>query len=187
MTALFNLMRSVSFSTPLRTERVSDLTATKNVREENQPKRVRDVKQSEKRSKKHPRLFRIRRKPMTFQQQKQFVKQLNSYQLKAMRDWFGFADKLDINSLNDAQLWILQAANQCQHLYPAFLRRKIKGNLSLLDDLDAPIDDLDAPMEDANSQIVQQLVAYEHYLDGLLSILVLCRRYDGLSRKESRK
>ena len=117
---------------------------------------------------------------MTFQQQKQFVKQLNSYQLKAMRDWFGFADKLDINSLNDAQLWILQAANQCQHLYPAFLRRKIKGNLSLLDDLDAP-------MEDANSQIVQQLVAYEHYLDGLLSILVLCRRYDGLSRKESRK
>lgn len=63
-------MRSVSFSTPLRTERVSDLTATKNVREENQPKRVRDVKQSEKRSKKHPRLFRIRRKPMTFQQQK---------------------------------------------------------------------------------------------------------------------
>ncbi|KOE88505.1 hypothetical protein HGG78_16950 [Vibrio aestuarianus] len=174
-------MRSVSFSTtPLRTERVSDLTATKNVREENQPKRVRDVKQTEKRSKKHPRLFRVRRKPMTFQQQKQFVKQLNSYQLKAMRDWFGFADKLDINSLNDAQLWILQAANHCQHLYPAFLRRKIKDSLSLLDDLDAP-------MEDANSQIVQQLVAYEHYLEGLLSILVLCRRYDGLSRKESRK
>ncbi|MDE1254194.1 hypothetical protein L9W76_13615 [Vibrio aestuarianus] len=174
-------MRSVSFSTtPLRTENVSDLTATKNVREENQPKRVRDVKQTEKRSKKHPRLFRVRRKPMTFQQQKQFVKQLNSYQLKAMRDWFGFADKLDINSLNDAQLWILQAANNCQHLYPAFLRRKIKGYLSLLDDLDAP-------MEDANSQIVQQLVAYEHYLEGLLSILVLCRRYDGLSRKESRK
>lgn len=180
MTALFNLMRSVSFSTPLRTERVSDLTATKNVREENQPKRVRDVKQSEKRSKKHPRLFRIRRKPMTFQQQKQFVKQLNSYQLKAMRDWLGFADKLDINSLNDAQLWILQAAIHSPHFYPAFLRRKIKGYLSLLDDLDAP-------MEDANSQIVQQLVAYEHYLEGLLSILVLCRRYDGLSRKESRK
>lgn len=173
-------MRSVSISTPLRTERVSDLTSTKNVREENQPKRVRDVKQIKKRSKKNPRLFRVRRKPMTVQQQKQFVKQLNSYQLKAMRDWLGFADKWDTNSLNDAQLWILQAASHCQHLYPAFLRQKIKGYLSLLDDLDVP-------MEDANSQTVQQLVAYEDYLEGLLSILVLCRRYGGLSRKESRK
>ena len=73
-------MRSVSFSMPQRTERVHDVTPTKQTREESQTKRVRDVKQAEKRTKKNPRLFRIRRKPMTPQQQRQFAKMLNSYQ-----------------------------------------------------------------------------------------------------------
>lgn len=45
-------MRNVSFVMPLRAERVSDVSSPKNIREEEQTKRVRDVKESEKQEKK---------------------------------------------------------------------------------------------------------------------------------------
>ncbi|MBU2895874.1 hypothetical protein [Vibrio hepatarius] len=173
-------MRSVSFSMPQRTERVHDVTPTKQTREESQTKRVRDVKQAEKRTKKKPRLFRIRRKPMTPQHQRQFAKMLNSYQLKALRDWHGFSEALpDKKLLNDAQLFILQAANHCQHLYPASLRKKMKQYLESLGELGEGME--------ADSEALQQLVAYEHYLEGLLSMLVLCRKYDKRERKYKNK
>ena len=165
---------------PQRTERVHDVTPTKQTREESQTKRVRDVKQAEKRTKKNPRLFRIRRKPMTPQQQRQFAKMLNSYQVKALRDWQGFSGALpDKAQLNDAQLFILQAANHCQHLYPASLRKKMKQYLESLGELGDEME--------ADSEALQQLVAYEHYLEGLLSMLVLCRKYDQRERKYKSK
>ncbi|WP_114785439.1 hypothetical protein [Vibrio tetraodonis] len=173
-------MRSVSFSMPQRTERVHDVTPTKQTREESQTKRVRDVKQAEKRTKKNPRLFRIRRKPMTPQHQRQFAKMLNSYQLRALRDWHGFTEALPgKKQLNDAQLFILQAANHCQHLYPASLRKKMKQYLESLGELGEGME--------ADSEALQQLVAYEHYLEGLLSMLVLCRKYDKRERKYKKR
>lgn len=168
-------MRSVSISILAKTERVSDVSPTKQTREDNQPKRIRDVKQAEKRTKKHPRLFRIRRKLMTPQHQRQFARMLNSYQLKALRDWQGFADTItDIKSLNDAQHFILQAAQHSEHLYPAALRNKIKQYLNSLGVM--------AEEMQADSGTLQQLVAYEHYLEGLLSLLALCRKYDTRER-----
>ncbi|MCF7505324.1 hypothetical protein [Vibrio sp. L3-7] len=173
-------MRSVSFSMPQKAERVSDITPTKQTREESQTKRVRDVKQADKRAKKQHRLFRIRRKPMTPQQLRQFSKMLNSYQLKALRDWHGFTQGLpEKQSLNEAQLFILQAANQCQHLYPSSIRKKMTQYLESLGAL--------AEGMDADSEVLQQLVAYEHYLEGLLSMLVLCRKYDDRERRYQQK
>ncbi|MGL6011530.1 MAG: hypothetical protein ACRC0J_08455, partial [Shewanella oncorhynchi] len=90
--------------------------------------------------------------------------------LKALRDWQGFSDNLlDVKSLNDAQLWILHAAEHCEHLYPLTLRKQLKKYIA---DVKSSAGDMDA-----NSKTVQQLVAYEHNLDGLLSLLALCRRY----------
>ena len=40
---------------------------------------------------------------------------------------------------------------------------------------------------EADSEALQQLVAYEHYLEGLLSMLVLCRKYDQRERKYKSK
>ncbi|AUI86431.1 hypothetical protein BS333_08535 [Vibrio azureus] len=175
-------MRSVSFSLPQRTERVSDVTPTKKSREETsaQPKRVRDVKQAEKRNKKQSRIFHIRRKPMTPQQQRQFARMLNSYQLRALRDWQGFTQSLpDKQQLNDAQLFILQAANHCQHLYPSSIRKKMANYLDALGEL--------AEGMEADSEILQQLIGNDHYLEGLLSMLALCRKYDARERRYQRK
>ncbi|EGQ8297038.1 ATP-dependent exonuclease [Vibrio mimicus] len=174
-------MRNVSFVMPLRAERVSEVSSPKNIREEEQTKRVRDVKESEKQEKKKHRIFRIRRTPMTPQQQRQLAKLVNSYQLRAMRDWYSFSSQVDAESLNDAQLWILQAANQSQHLYPKSVRKQIKEYLNMVN--------IDAGQTEnqPDSQAVQQLVAYEHYLEGLISMLVLCRRFDKREKKNRDK
>ncbi|WP_318452410.1 hypothetical protein [Photobacterium leiognathi] len=157
--------------TPQKIQYVADINQTKHTRKENKAKRVRDVKQAEKRKKKQRRFFRIRRKLMTPQQQRQFAKILNSYQLKALRNWHGFTQELpEKQSLNEAQLFILKAANQCQHLYPASIHNEMNHYLESLGILTEGMD--------ANSKVLQQLVAYEHYLMGLLSILALCRKYD---------
>ncbi|EEY72190.1 hypothetical protein VHA_001288 [Grimontia hollisae CIP 101886] len=166
---------------PLRAERVSDVSSPKNIREEEQTKRVRDVKESEKQEKKRHRIFRIRKTPMTPQQQRQFARLLNSYQLRAMRDWYSFSSQIDTNSLNDAQLWILLAANQSQHLYPKSVRKQIKQFLA-----SANIDTAQLESQ-PDSEAVQQLIAYEHYLEGLISMLVLCRRFDEREKKNRKK
>ncbi len=136
--------------------------------------------QKSRRKKKH-RIFRIRRTPMTPQQQRQLAKLVNSYQLRAMRDWYSFSSQVDAESLNDAQLWILQAANQSQHLYPKSVRKQIKEYLNMVN--------IDAGQTEnqPDSQAVQQLVAYEHYLEGLISMLVLCRRFDKREKKNRDK
>ncbi|KOH09334.1 hypothetical protein ACZ98_10525 [Vibrio parahaemolyticus] len=54
---LYFVMRNVSFVMPLRAERVSDVSRPKNIREEEQTKRVRDVKESEKQEKKSIEFF----------------------------------------------------------------------------------------------------------------------------------
>lgn len=171
------MLRPISLAIPQRTERVSEVTRGQQTREDFKPRRVKEVSQPDKRAKKYPRLFRVERKPLTFQQQGQFAKQLNSYQLKALRNWQGFSDSLlDIESLNDAQRWILNAARVCEHLYPRALRKLLKKHIDefqLTEDMNV------------DSQTVQQLLAYEHNLDGLLSILVLCRRYD--KRKSAKR
>ncbi|ASU22426.1 hypothetical protein CCZ37_07400 [Vibrio qinghaiensis] len=168
-------MRSVSFSIFSKAERVSEVSSTKQTREESQPKRVRDVKQVAKRTKKHPRLFRIRRKLMTPQNQRQFARLLQGYQLKALKDWQGFTDTIvDLKSLNDAQLFILQAALYSEHLYPEYLRKKLKQYIDSLGVLEEGLE--------ADSDKLQQLIAYEHYLEGLLSLLALCRKYDARER-----
>ncbi|AVI67761.1 hypothetical protein CKQ84_18985 [Shewanella sp. WE21] len=165
------MLRPVFIATPQRTEKISDVTRTKQTSDKYEPRRVKDIKQAEKRTKKYPRLFRVKRKPFTFEQQRQFARQLNSYQLKALRDWQGFSDSVrDVHSLSDAQRWILHAAEHCEHLYPMSLRKLLKKYIA---DFKFSEEDMDA-----NCQTVQQLVAYEHNLDGLLSLLVLCRRYD---------
>lgn len=174
-------MRNVSFVMPLRAERVSDVSSPKNIREEEQTKRVRDVSGSEKQEKKRHRIFRIQKTPMTPQQQRQFARLLNSYQLRAMRDWYSFSSQIDTNSLNDAQLWILQAANQSQHLYPKSVRKQIKQFLA-----SANIDTAQLESQ-PDSDAVQQLIAYEHYLEGLISMLVLCRRFDEREKKNRKK
>ncbi|WP_345719255.1 hypothetical protein [Shewanella oncorhynchi] len=153
-----------------RTEKISDINRTQKAGDHRQPRRVKDIKQVDKRTKKYPRLFRVKRKNLTLDQQRQFARQLNSYQLKALRDWQGFSDNLlDVKSLNDAQLWILHAAEHCEHLYPLTLRKQLKKYIA---DVKSSAGNMDA-----NSSTVQQLVAYEHNLDGLLSLLALCRRY----------
>ncbi|MGW7678703.1 hypothetical protein [Shewanella sp. S23-S33] len=164
------MLRPVSLVLSQRTEKISDITRTQQTRENRQPRRVKDIKQVDKKTKKYPRLFRVRRKPLTFEQQRQFARQLNSYQLKALRDWQGFSDSLlDAQSLNDAQRWILHAAEHCEHLYPLTLRKLLKKYIT---DFQTSAGEMEA-----NGQTLQQLVAYEHNLDGLLSLLVLCRRY----------
>lgn len=157
---------------PLRAERVSDVSSPKSIHEKEETTRVRDVKASKKQEKKKHRIFRIRKAPMTPQQQRQFAKLLNSYQLRAMRDWYSFASQVNIESLNNAQLWILQAAHQSQHLYPKSVRKQIK------DILNAASIDMGQTEYQPDSEAVQQLIAYEHYLEGLISMLVLCRRFD---------
>ncbi|HGS5089806.1 TPA: hypothetical protein ACMDT4_003852 [Vibrio parahaemolyticus] len=171
-------MRPVSFVTPLRAERISEVSSSRSIREEEKPKRVRDVKDSEKQEKKRHRVFRIKKAPMTPQQQRQFAKQLNSYQLRAMRDWYSFSDSLDIESLNDAQKWVLHAVNQSQHLYPKTLRREIRAYLN-----GVSLDQFASLEEAPDGATIQQLLAYEDYLEGILAILVLCRRYDEREKK----
>ncbi|OOQ67606.1 hypothetical protein C1S86_23480 [Vibrio parahaemolyticus] len=172
-------MRNISISIPQRAERVSDISPVKKARDDGKFKRVRDVKYIEKRQRKYPRIFRVRRKAMTPQNQRQFVKLLNSYQLRALRDWQGFFDSLpDAESLNDAQVFILQAVQHSQHLYPASVKKslgKYSKQLAKLNDDNEP-----------SSETLQQLVAYDHYLEGLLSLLVLCRRYDQANKKPQR-
>ncbi|AEG13351.1 hypothetical protein [Shewanella baltica] len=164
------MLRPVSFAVTQRTEKISDINRTQKAGDNRQPRRVKDIKQVDKRTKKYPRLFRVKRKYLTLDQQRQFARQLNSYQLKALRDWQGFSDNLlDIKSLNDAQRWILHAAEHCEHLYPLTLRKQLKKYIA---DVKSSAGNMDA-----NSSTVQQLVAYEHNLDGLLSLLALCRRY----------
>lgn len=164
------MLRPVYFAMPQRTEKISDITKTQQTRDNLQPRRVKDIKQVDKKTKKYPRLFRVKRKLLTLNQQRQFARQLNSYQLKALRDWQGFSDSvLDTHSLNDAQRWILHAAEHCEHLYPLALRKQLKKYIA---DFKSSVGDMDA-----NSHTLQQIVAYEHNLDGLLSLLVLCRRY----------
>ncbi|AYV25044.1 hypothetical protein L1D61_25685 [Vibrio mediterranei] len=172
-------MQSISFSIPQKAERVADINPTKQTREERQTKRVRNVNQADKRTKKQQRLFRIQRKPMTLQHQRNLAKMLNSYQLRALRDWHGFTQGLpEKQLLNEAQLFILQAVNQCQHLYPSSMRKEIA---QYLDSLGVLVGGMDA-----DSEVLQQLVAYEHYLDGLLSMLALCRKYDARESRKSR-
>ncbi len=81
----------------------------------------------------------------------------------------------DAESLNDAQVFILQAVQHSQHLYPASVKKslgKYSKQLAKLNDDNEP-----------SSETLQQLVAYDHYLEGLLSLLVLCRRYDQANKK----
>lgn len=175
----FYTMRNISISIPQRTERVSSGSPVKQTRDESKLKRVRDVKGIEKRQRKYPRIFRVRRKAMSPQNQRQFVKMINSYQLRALRDWQGFADALpEAESLSEAQLFILQAAQQSQHLYPA----SVKKTLGKYEQILATLNDNSEP----SSESLQQLIAYDHYLEGLLSMLVLCRRYDKPSKKPPR-
>lgn len=169
-------MRSVSISFLPKTERVSDVSPVKQTREETLTKRVRDVKQVEKRTKKHPRLFRVRRKSLSFQQQRQFARMLNSYQLQALRNWQGFSDSIaDVTSLNDAQRFILQSAQHSSHLYPAALRSQIIQYVQSAG--------LSGEEKALDSGGMQQLIAYESHLDGLLSLLALCRNYDARERE----
>ncbi|HAS6480709.1 TPA: hypothetical protein GRR64_24455 [Vibrio parahaemolyticus] len=172
-------MRNISISISQRAERVADVSPVKQARDDGKFKRVRDVKHIEKRQRKYPRIFRVRRKAMTPQNQRQFVKLLNSYQLRALRDWHGFSESLpDESSLNDAQVFILQAVQQSSHLYPTSVKKileKYSKQLAKLSDDNEP-----------SSETLQQLVAYDHYLEGLLSLLVLCRRYDQASKKPQR-
>jgi len=164
------MLRPVSFAAIKGPEKISDINRTKKAGQNLQPRRIKDIKQVDKHTKKYPRLFRVKRKNLTLEQQRQFARQLNSYQLKALRDWQGFSDNLlAVKSLNDAQLWILHAIEHCEHLYPLTLRQQLKKYIT---DFKLSVGDMDA-----NSKTVQQLVAYEHNLDGLLSLLALCRRY----------
>ncbi|EKH9200316.1 hypothetical protein HJ107_23310 [Vibrio parahaemolyticus] len=169
-------MRNISISIPQRAERVADVSPVKQARDDGKFKRVRDVKHIEKRQRKYPRIFRVRRKAMTPQNQRQFVKLLNSYQLRALRDWHGFSESLpDESSLNDAQVFILQTVQQSPHLYPVSVKKilgKYSNQLVKTNDGNEP-----------SSETLQQLVAYDHYLEGLLSLLVLCRRYDQADKK----
>ncbi|MGL6010129.1 MAG: hypothetical protein ACRC0J_01250, partial [Shewanella oncorhynchi] len=94
------MLRPVSFAVTQRTEKISDINRTQKAGDHRQPRRVKDIKQVDKRTKKYPRLFRVKRKNLTLDQQRQFARQLNSYQLKALRDWQGFSDNLlDVKSL----------------------------------------------------------------------------------------
>lgn len=172
-------MRSVSINTNTtqKTQQVGAATGAKKAHEENQPLRVRELKDSAKKEKKKHKILRIKRQPMSHKQQRQFAKQLNSYQLKAMKDWYGFASTLQEEHLNEAQKFILQSALETPHLYPDFLRAKIRDVLSEI----ADVNDLSPPEMD--SETLQDLVAYEHYLEGLLSLLVLCRKFDEKQRK----
>lgn len=169
-------MRNISISISQRTERVSDTAFGKRTHGDNKLKRVRDVKHIDRRQRKYPRIFRVRRKEMTPQNQRQFVKLLNSYQLRALRDWQGFADALPSEELlSDAQLFVLQSVQQNPHLYPSSLKKTLHQYKQVLSTLS---DDIEP-----SSETLQQLVAYDHYLEGLLSMLVLCRSYDQTSQK----
>lgn len=164
------MIRPLILAIPQRAERVSPITPGKKTKDSFQPRRVKDAGELKKQAKKYPRLFRVERKHLTLQQQRQFSRQLNSYQLNALRNFHGFSDNLlDTKSLNDAQRWILNSARACGHLYPKELRKLLKKNIDMFQLKED---------EDADSQTMQQLLAYEHNLDGLLSLLVLCRRYD---------
>ena len=169
-------MRNISISIPQQTKQVLKGSSAKQERDEGNLKRVRDVKHIEKRQRKY---LRVRRKGMSPKNQRQFVKLINSYQLRALRDWQGFADALpEAESLSEAQLFILQAARQSQHLYPASVKKTLDKYEQILATLS---DDVDP-----SSDSLQQLIAYDHYLEGLLSMLVLCRRYDKPSNKPPR-
>lgn len=168
-------MRNISVSILQRTERVSHTLAGRRARGDDKLKRVRDVRHIDKRQRKYPRIFRVRRREMTPQNQRQFVKLLNSYQLRALRDWQGFADALpSVESLSDAQLFVLQSVQQNPYLYPSSEEtlHQYKHVLATFNDDFEP-----------SSEALQQLVAYDHYLEGLLSMLVLCRSYDQTTPK----
>lgn len=172
----FWIMRNISISIPQRAERVSDISPVKKARDDGKFKRVRDVKHIEKRQRKYPRIFRVRRKAMTPQNQRHFAKLLNSYQLKALRDWQGFSESLpETERLNDAQVFILQTVQQSPHLYPDVVKRSLRKYSNQL----AAFHDDNEP----SSEALQHLIAYDHYLAGLLSLLVLCRRYDRARKK----
>ena len=175
-------MRPVTLSLPIRIEHSSDVSRPKQVRRENRSMRVRDIKQSEKQNQKRQRVFRIARAQMTPQQRRYYAQQLNSYQLKALCDWYSFSDNLSVDSLNDAQKWILQAAQQSQHLYPKRLRKQIQQYIDGLD-LEALMPDQAHP----DGEHIQQLLAYDDYLASMLTLLALCRRYYGNKHNQSRK
>lgn len=164
-------MRNLSISVPYYPEQVSGITSTKQRQDEGSLKRVRDVKHIEKRQRKYPRIFRVQRKTMTTQNQRHFAKLLNGYQLKALHDWRSFAEQLpDSEHLNDAQVFILQSVLHSQSLYPVSVKKTLTKYSKVIGKQSVDIE--------PSSKILQQLVAYEYYLEGLLSMLVLCRRYD---------
>lgn len=134
-------------------------------------KRVKDIKKNEGSRQRTRRVVRVHRHAMDETQQRAYSRLLNAYQLKALKDWYSFSSEIKNSyQLNEAQKFILSSVLQQQSLYPKFLRDEINEFVQKLG--------LTATQKLYSSQMMNQLVAYEHALDGLISLLVLCRQTD---------
>ncbi|NUW68068.1 hypothetical protein [Vibrio coralliilyticus] len=141
----------------------------KSVRDESTPVRVRDVKSFNQPGKKLPKFFRVQRKDLSEHQRRQVAKNFN-YQLltilkaKSPND----INLPNIQKLNKEDIWVFQAVKLCERLYPQGTRKKIKKYLSSIDDESGEL----------TSEIVEQLVSYEECLEGMISLLLICRKFE---------
>lgn len=168
-------MRSASLTPSFqRTNQISQVQSTKKSQDDqSKPIRVKDLKKNESKKDENKRRLFINRKFMSPQYQRNFARLLNSYQLKALRNWAGFSSSInDSLPLNDAQLFILQSARCNQFLYPQKVRKNLinfSKNLPLL-----TIEE----DKEASAQVIDQLILLENYIETILTILAVCRKYD---------
>ena len=111
---------------PSRTEQVSEVTSPKQIREEISPVKVRDVEAMQKKEKRQRRFFRVQRRGMDLKQERQLLKQMNVYQLKALRNFAGLADMSTHTVGEDILKFIMQFAKTGYPFYPYDVRKKIR-------------------------------------------------------------
>lgn len=154
---------------PNRTEQVSETTSPKKAKEEISTVRVRDVEAMQKKEKKHRRFFRVQRRGMSLKQERQLFKQMNVYQLKALRNFAGLADMSAHNIGEDILSFILQFAKMGYPFYPYDVRKKIRKKLAEYDPDDA---------EETNSGVLNNVLTTEATVDSLMYLFLVCRQYD---------
>ncbi len=154
---------------PNRTEQVSEVTSPKKAREEISPVKVRDVEAMQKKEKKHRRFFRVQRRGMSLKQERQLLKQMNVYQLKALRNFAGLADMSAHNIGQDILSFILQFAKMGYPFYPYDVRKKIRKKLAECD-----------PDEfgETSSAVLNNVLTTEATIDSLMYLFLVCRQYD---------
>ncbi|RTZ16648.1 hypothetical protein EJ063_07595 [Vibrio aquaticus] len=163
-------MQSVSFS--VRTERtvsVNEVTKPKSSDDSNTPKRVKDVKRSNKRQEQKKRIISVDR-DQTTRQQHRAIRQFLSLQRHAIQDWKGTADQLpEMKDLSISQKWVLETVRINTSLFPKFMKDEIDMTLNKYPDT--------VNQNYSDSNILSELLTRDNNIAEILSIYKIVRTH----------